>query len=154
MSLDRNPANWSPDVKALTQLVTLIVTIAGSVGGGAFYIGDKIYDFATAQTELIQQVKNMQGQLIDESVAIKDANMQREKSLVALKNDLEPRINTLEKAIHTAENEASAAHQRADDMKETLRRLEDYATKNLAVTESHDADIRATAKAVGVPAPH
>lgn len=154
LKLDPNPSHWSPDIKALSQLVTLVVTILGSVGGGAFYLGDKIYDFAAAQTVLLQQVREMQGQLIDQRLQIQDENTQRARALDSLKGDLTPRITKLEEAIHIAETEAAGARQRADDMKETLRRLEDYASKNLAVSESHDADIKATAKAVGVGDTH
>jgi len=148
-SFDPNPTHWSPDLKAVSQLVTLIITIVGSVGGGSFYLGEKIYDFAEAQTLLIQQVHEMQGQLVEQRSQIQDENLQRSHSLADLKGDIVPRIAKLEEAIHVAEVEAAAARQHAEDMKETLRRLEDYASKNLAVTESHDADIKATAKAVG-----
>jgi len=149
MTMDPNPAHWSPDIKALSQLVTLVVTILGSVGGGAVYIGDKIYNFAEAQTELIEQVKNMQGQLVEQKSSIQDENRQRTISLDGLKGDLTPRIDKLETAVHTAENEAAAAHERADDMKKLLDRIEDLAIRNLEVSKSHDADIKATAKAVG-----
>lgn len=33
--VDPNPAHWPPDAKMLTQLVTLVLTIVGSVGGSA-----------------------------------------------------------------------------------------------------------------------
>lgn len=149
MKIDPNPLHWSEDIKALGRLLTLVMTI----GGPLVYIGQGLYNFAEAQTQLIQQVRNMQEQLIDEKVQIQDANVQRERAFIGLKDDVVPRIMKLEDAIHGAEREASAAHARAEDMKEMLKKLEDYAAKNLAVTESHNADIKATRQAVDPVSP-
>lgn len=146
--MNLNPIRWSADMKAISQLITLVITIIGSVGSLAAYLGSEIYKFAVAQTMMVQELRVVQNQLSDEKTAIIDENKQRTVSLTGLKTELVPRIQILENAINKAEQDASAARQRADDMKEDLRNLKDLATRNLSVTESHDADIRATRKAV------
>ena len=140
--LETNPFRWSPDIKALSQLVTLIVTIVGSAAGGAIYIGEQIYSFAETQTKMVQS------QVIEAKAAAHEEGNVREKSITELRVVLAPRIEKLEDAVQKAETEASAARQRIDDMKEDLRQLKDLAQRNLTVTESHGADIRATRDAV------
>lgn len=148
MKLDPNPSHWSPDVKTLGHLVTIIITIVGSVGGGAWYLGREIYVFAEAQTRMVQQLKTVQGQVVEAKLAAHDEGETREKSITGLRSDIMPRIDRLEGAVQKAETEAAAVRTRADDMKEDLRRILDVAQRNLNVTESHGADIRATRDAV------
>jgi hypothetical protein len=132
-----NPINWSSDAKALAQLAVLVITIIGSVGGLGIYLGD-----------IKGEINAVQYELVDEKSALKESNEQRQSSLNNLKGEVIPRIDNLERAVHAAETEASAAKQRSDDMKEDLKQLKDLAVRNLNVTESHDADIKATREAV------
>jgi peptidoglycan hydrolase CwlO-like protein len=144
MRVDPNPFNWSADIKALAQLIMLI----GTISGWAIYLGDKVYQFAEAQTHMIEQIKTVHAQIVEQKAEIQDTNRQREVSIAELRGNLDPRIAALEQAVHTAETEAAAAKMRADDMKEDLKQLKDLAVRNLNVTESHGADIKATREAV------
>ena len=148
MKLDPNPAHWSSDAKTLSHLITLVITIVGSIGGGAWYLGGKIYEFAETQTMMAQQLKDVQGQVIEAKAAAHAEGDMREKSITGLRTDMLPRIDRLEAAVQKAETEASAVRARSDDMKEDLRRILDVAQRNLNVTESHGADIKATRDAV------
>ena len=143
-----NPFNWSSNVKSLSAVVTLIVTILGSAWGATNYIGGKIYDFAAIQTRIVQQLNTMAAQILDTKSAITAEDTKREKGFEGIKSELNPRIDHLETAVHSAETEASAAKQRADDMKEQINRLTDLAQRTLNITSSHDADIKATRRAV------
>lgn len=149
MIVEPNPLKWSGEtVRSLGQAVTLVIT----VGGPLVWVGQGFYNFAKAQTELIEQVRNMQGQLVDQKASIGDENKQRTQALNGLKDDLNPRIMKLEDAVIKAENEAAAVHTRTEDMKKSLDRIEDLAVRNLTVSESHTAPIKQTRDAV-VPTP-
>ena len=143
-----NPKNWSADMKALGQLIILVISIVGSVGGFGIYVGSGIYKLAEIQTLTMFQLRTLQTQMVEAQGALVESNKQREVSINGLKLELSPRIDTLETAIHIAETEASAAKQRADDMKEDLRRILALTEKNLNVNESHTDDIKATREAV------
>lgn len=148
MKIEPNPARWSPDAKALGRTFLQVFPVVVSIIGGVWYIGSGMYSVGAQQARMLDKIEVMQAQIGDAKTAIQDENKQREGAFIGLKGEISPRIDKLETAVHTAESEASAAHARADDMKRSLDRLEDLAVRNLNVSESHDADIRATRNAV------
>lgn len=152
LHVDPNPFHWSDDVKKVGGLVLMVITVVGSTWKGADYIGSKIYGFAEVQTKIVQRLDALQGQLTDTKVDMKtnviDENTAREKSLAALKADVVPRIDKLEGVVGLAATEAAAAKARIDDMKADLTELKASTAAILNVTRSHDADIKATRKAV------
>lgn len=152
LHVDPNPLHWSPDVKTISGILVMVITIVGSTWKAADYIGGKIYAFAEGQTAIVQQLKQMQGQLTDAKVEMKtnvlDENAAREKSLAELKQEVVPRIDKLEGVAGLAATEAAAAKVRIDDMKADLTELKASTTAILNVTKSHDADIKATRRAV------
>jgi outer membrane murein-binding lipoprotein Lpp len=121
-AVDPNPLHWSPDIKAISAGLVMIVTIVGSAWKAADYIGGKIYNLAEVQTRTLLEMQTLQAQ----------------------QTALVPRIDTLEKAVNTAEAAAAAAKARADDMKDDLIDLKKVASQNLAVSVSHSEAINAT----------
>src|SRR5271170_513707 len=156
MKIDANPAHWSSDVKTLGHLIVIVTTIVGSIGGGAWYLGGRIYEFAEAQTMMLEKLKMVQTQVVEAKTAAHEEGDMRERSIAGLRLDILPRIDRLEGAVQKAETEAMQVRTSAADMKEDLRRILDVAQRNLNVTESHGADIKATRDAVvgkDAPAP-
>jgi regulator of replication initiation timing len=154
VSIEPNPFHWSPNMKALSALLSLLVML----GGSAKYLGGEIYYFAEAQTLMSQRVLALQGQMNDAKIAIGDENVQRDKSLTLLKTELSPRIDNLEKVVQSTQMEAAAAKQQIIDMKDDLSRIEVLSQENLKVTNEHTStinetrdDIRATKNAVLPP---
>jgi hypothetical protein len=143
-----NPLGWSQNAKALSQLITVILTIIGSATGGAAYIGGKIYAFAEIQTTIVQQLRGVQGQIGEAKAALEAQNGERDRALAVLKAEVVPRIADLERAVTTAQSNAAATKQLVDDMKGDLGDLKDLARQNLRISASHDDDIKATRRAV------
>ena len=118
-----NPLRWSPDLKSLSSLITLVGAIVSSTVGGAWWIGGKIYDFSKSQTVIIQHIKSIEDGVV-------------------------PRVVKLESDIIETKTNAAAAKQRVDDMAENLKELKSLAQQNLTVSQSHSVDIKATRQAV------
>lgn len=144
MSVEPNPFKWSVNLKTLVGLLAVI----GSIWGGAKLGTDAIYHFAEVQTNIMNQLVGLKGQLVDQKAEMANQGAHNEHSLDVLENKITPRIDKLEIAVHSAESEASAAKARADDMKEDLHELKDIATRTFDVTQSNNADIKATRRAV------
>lgn len=136
-NVDPNPLHWSSDIKTISAILVMVVTVIGSSWKAADYIGEKIYTFAEIQTKTLEQLTQVKSDIVE-------SNRAREQSLAQLSKALLPRIDTLEKAVNAAESEASAAKARADDMKDDLRALKGLASQNLAVSVSHSEAINAT----------
>src|SRR5271156_3320773 len=100
MKLDPNPSHWSQDVKTLGHLITIVITIIGSIAGGAWYLGGEIYKFAETQTMMVQQLRAVQGQVVEAKMAAHDEGETRERSITSLRGDILPRIDRLEGAVH------------------------------------------------------
>lgn len=144
MSLDPNPFRWSANVKTMGGLLALV----GSIWGSADYIGGKIYHFAEIQTAMLAKINGVQTQLSEAKAALADENVQRDRSLGALKGEVVPRIEKLETSVSEARADTAAAKQRADDLKEQIGDIKNIALQSLGIARSHDADIRATRRAV------
>lgn len=144
MTFEPNPLNWSPSLRSLAALITVL----GAIWALGESVTRAIYHFAEVQTTIVSQVRGVQVQLSETKGAIADANAQRDKSLIGLKGEIIPRIDKLEGAVHDAEREASAAKQRADDLKEQIGDLKGIAQQSLSHVRSLDDDIKATRRAV------
>jgi hypothetical protein len=148
MKLEPDPRKWSPDAKVLGRTFLQVFPVVSAIAGGVWYIGSGVYSVAATQTRMLDKIEIMQTQLGETKTSLQDENKQRIGAFDSLKNEVVPRIDTLERAVHSAENEATAVRTRAEDMKKTLDRLEDLALQNLSVSKSHSADIKATRDAV------
>lgn len=138
----------TPGGRSFVGIVSLCASIIVPVGGGAAYIGGRIYDFSKAQTSMLEHLKNAEGQIsglkgdIAQSVTVQD------RSREALKNDITPRLDRLESAVTETKTEAAAAKARLEDFKQTLDEVKSIGQANLAVSQSHTPDIKATRKAL------
>lgn len=144
MTFQPNPFRWPSDMKQLLGLLSILATIAGA----ANYVGGKIYEFGRGQERVENAQKATQRDVVETKASILDENHQRENAFNGLKAEVVPRISQLESAVHVAQTEASAARQRADDMKESLVELKNLAMRNLEISTSHGDDISATRNAV------
>lgn len=146
--MSMNPFSWSANWRAVGQLVTLVITIVSSVGGLAVYVGGGVWHVAEQQTTISQQLQRVQSELIDAKAALVAQDGAREKAIGALKSDVAPRIEDLEKSVNSVKADAAATKQRVDDMREDLLAIKGITTRTLSFTQSHDDDIRATREAV------
>jgi hypothetical protein len=144
MKIEPNPARWSPDGKALGRIFLQVFPVVTAIIGGVWFIVAGIYSVGAQQARMLDKIEVMQGQVVDARTAIGDENKQRTQALDGLKSDIGPRIAKLEDAVHKAESEASAAHQRMDDVKEQLGRIEEIGQQGLAVSRSHSSVIQET----------
>lgn len=149
MKADFNPFHWSSDIKTIAGVITIAITIIGSAWKGASFVGEGIYSFAKGQTVILDKLSALQAQIVNE-------NSQREKAINGLGAAVIPRVDKLEDAVHNAAAEAAAAKQKASDMTDVLRHVEDLATQNLRVSRSNSEDIHITREAVSptpIPTP-
>jgi chromosome segregation ATPase len=144
IKIEPNPARWSPDGKALGRVFLQVFPVVATLVGGVWYIGSLIYNVGAQQERMLDKIEMMQAQVIDAKTAIDAENKQRTQAFDALKNDITPRIGSLEGAVHKAESEASAAHERIEDVKERLVRIEELGQQGLELSRSHSSDIRET----------
>lgn len=142
--MELNPLRWSPNMKTVTGLLALV----GSIWGAAVPGVQAIYHLAEVQTTVLAKIQGVQVQLSETKAALVDENVQRDKSLGALKTEIVPRIVKLEDTVSETKADAAAAKQRADDLKEQIGDLKNLARQSLDVAKSHDEDIRATRQAV------
>jgi hypothetical protein len=134
----------TPSTKQVLSAAGLCVSIIGSIGAGAFYIGGKIYDFSKAQTSMLEHLRSAEGQILGLKTDISTSVAAQDHSREALKNDIVPRIDKLDTAVIETKTEAAAAKAKLEDFKETLDEVRGLAKANLAVSQSHSQDITAT----------
>lgn len=144
MTFEPNPLHWSPSLRSLAALITVL----GAIWALGESVTRAIYHFAEVQTTIVSQVRGVQVQIDETKSSLVEAGIQRDKAVAAIKTEIVPRIEKIEDAVHDAEREAAAAKQRADDIKEDLGALKAIAQQSLSVAKSHDEDIKATRKAV------
>jgi chromosome segregation ATPase len=143
----------TPGGRSTAGIISVCMSIIVPVGGGAAYIGGKIYDFSKAQTSVLEHLKNAQEAITGLKVDIGQSTASQDRSREALKNDIVPRIDKLESTVVETKTEAAAAKARLEDFKETLDEVKSLGQANLAVSQSHTPDIRATRRALGVTLP-
>lgn len=122
---------------------TLIVAI---LGWGVVKF-NSFNDVAKDFPSLVSTVQDIAKQVRDESAAqdhIIDHVKSAEKDIGALKSAL---VDD-QRAIAQTQSDAAAAKVRVDDIKEDLKRIEALVTQNLAISQAHSEDIRATRNAV------
>jgi sensor domain CHASE-containing protein len=116
----------SAEVRSTLNTASVIFAIVGSVATAMSWLGNKLYDNATIQTAIVEELKVTQQQL----------------------SIINPKIDLLEDAIGSAKAEALAAKQRVDDLKEDVKDLKSIGLQNLSVSNSHTPIINETNKAV------
>lgn len=107
-----------------------------------------------AFNDIVNKFPTLASDVRDISKQLRDQNMAQDRILDNLKGaqtdieSLKAEVAEEHKAIADTNTDAAASRARVDDMKEELSRIEALASQNLAVSRSHDADIKATRQAV------
>lgn len=138
----------TPGGRSFAGVISVCASIIVPVGGGAAYIGGRIYDFSKAQTSVLEHLKNAQEAITGLKGDISQSTTAQDRSREALKNDITPRLDKLETAVIETKTEAAAAKARLEDFKQTLDEVKSIGQLNLAVSQSHTPDIKATRKAL------
>jgi hypothetical protein len=130
------------DLGPIMRTLGAVIAVCGTLGAGAKYIGESIYDFAKVQTLMIEHIKGAEK-------AISGLGDDQKSLKAGLVQEHADAATAAGAAMSAAKNAADAIPPLRMDIEVIKTKVEDIQQ----ITKSHDEDIKVTRNAVAPKSP-